>query len=173
MSAIPFVAFGWMRRWHSLGYELMRPCSRCGMFAEMGMAMLMDLGETFVALSIGGAIPLLIWEPSHIVDALLSPFYPVVALANLVMFSFVLRVMRFRIGWLSAISILVAPIFAAFVTGGYFWINSMILYNRPEAATTNPAAYAALPIWLMCGLLTLGVVFMCTTYSAWCEADLD
>jgi hypothetical protein len=150
----------------------MRPCSRRGLFAEMGVAMLLDLGETFLALSIGGAIPLLIWQPWAVFEALVSPFYLVVALANLLMFGLVMRIMRFRVGWLSAISILLAPIAAAFITAGFFWINAMILY-RQEPAPANPFAYLAIPIWLLCGLLTIAIVLICSTYSVWCDADLD
>jgi hypothetical protein len=171
---IPFVAFGWMRRWHSLGYELMRPCTRRGMFLEVGAAMLLDLVETVVALSVGGAIPMLTWQPDAVLQVVLSPFYLVVLAAHLVLFGFLMWVILLRIGWLSAISILLAPFGVAIITGAFFWISAWIILTRYDAAiNNNPGAYAAVPIWLLAVVVLAAALLISSAYGAWCEADLD
>src|SRR5204863_32995 len=82
--------------WHSLGYELTRPGTRRGMFLEMGMAMLADLLEAFVALVVASWIPLLLWRPGLILELVMSPMYPVIGVTSLLMAGIVIHVLRYR-----------------------------------------------------------------------------
>jgi hypothetical protein len=162
---LPFVAFGWLRRWHSLGYELTRPGTRNEFFAEMGLAMFLDLAEAFVALVLCSMIPLAVWRPMGILDLLSIPFYPVVALANLLMFGVVLWVLRFRIGWLSVITILWGTLCTGAITGLFFWTVSVLGGNGPREV--------AVGMWLLIGLLILSIFLICHAYKLWCQTDLD
>ena len=170
--ALPFVAFGWLRRWHSLGYELTRPGTRRGMFLEMGAAMVIDLLEAWIALVVASWIPLLIWQPGLILQMLLSPFYPVIAVSTLLMAGLIIRVLRFRIGWFAAIAILLGTFGTMLLTGLFFLILEFA--SGPFNATQNPLiAYAAIPIWLLLALLILAGLLLAHGYASWCETDLD
>jgi hypothetical protein len=178
---LPFVGFGWLRRWPLLSYEMTRPVTRDKYFLEIGLALFWDLCHVFLAMFVCGLIPVVLWMPNNIADHFFSSFYPVVATSTFALFAVNIWLLRLRNAWLMLFSIIGSAILVllpfALVMVLADGISTWGRNRDTFGLTRNPGhewlISTGVAAWVILFLLVAGIMICISAYSRWTQMDLD
>jgi hypothetical protein len=153
------VAAVWPRRWYVIAGESLRPVSRRQFVREQGAAMALEMAMTWLAITIVTFAGGLLLSPSNILASSLWRALPMLAAGQVITFSVIVWVLRYRNGWM-----VVVPMFVAMVVSSCVLVLGGVL---AQLQTSGPMLFAAVAV----ALLGAGISF--DAYRRWLTTEFD
>jgi len=155
------VAAIWPRRWYTLAEESLRPVSRRQFVREQGGAMALEMGMTWLWLTVTLFGVSLLLEPSwyHMLASPLWRALPIVISGQILTFGVIVWVMRYRSGWLVVVPMLLATFtgMGVLVVGG-----ALAELNRARPMQLAAVIFAA-----------VGLAITYDAYRRWLTTEFD